>query len=90
MSPYSHSAQQSSFSLLARAFAFRAGARFTGLLDPAFFQSLADKHHVPFGQGPDDTFNPEVTLWAWLRNYPKTRVDHHESGQVGDVFGVFG
>jgi hypothetical protein len=66
MSCYSPVDQQPTFGLLSRAFAFRPGARFTGLLEPAFFASLADKHHVHFGTGASDTFNPAVTLWAWL------------------------
>jgi hypothetical protein len=66
MSSYCHSSQQTSFSILSRAFALRPGARFTGLLDPAFFQELAERHHVDFGSGKDDTFNPAVTLWGWL------------------------
>jgi hypothetical protein len=66
MSSYSHSSEQSSFSCLSRAFAYRRGARFTGLIEPAFFQSLADKHHVHFGSAKDDTYNPAVTTWAWL------------------------
>jgi hypothetical protein len=66
MSCYSHPGEQSSFACLSRAFAFRPDGRFTGLFDPTFFQSLADKHHVHFGSGKDDTFNPAVTAWAWL------------------------
>src|SRR5262245_32374605 len=66
MSCYPSCSRPPTFSLLARAFAFRPGARFTGLLDPAFFQSLADKHRVHFGAGASDTFNPALTLWAWL------------------------
>jgi hypothetical protein len=55
-----------SFEILARTFAFREDARFTGLLSPAFFRSAADKHKLSFGGGKADTFNAEVTLWAWL------------------------
>ncbi len=66
MSSYSCRSPQPTFSLLARSFAFRPGARFTGLLDPSFFQRRADDHHLDFGSGPDDTFNPAVTTWAWL------------------------
>jgi len=55
-----------SFALLATTFVFSHGARFTGLLEPAFFQRLAEKHRVAFGNGPKHTFNPAVTLWAWL------------------------
>jgi putative transposase len=65
-SSYSGPSGQSTFSLLSRAFAFCAGARFTGLLDPAFFQSHADRHAVRFGSGQHDVFDPGVTLWAWL------------------------
>jgi hypothetical protein len=57
---------QSTFALLAAAFAYCPGARFTGLLGPAFFQDLADRHAVHFGEGEKDTYNPAVTLWAWL------------------------
>jgi hypothetical protein len=66
MSSYSHSPEQSSFSVLSRAFAFCSGTRFTGLFGPSFFQGLADKHDVHFGSGQDDTFNPGVTTWGWL------------------------
>ena len=55
-----------SFGLLAATFVFSHGARFTGLLEPAFFQRLAEQHRVAFGNGPKHTFNPAVTLWAWL------------------------
>src|ERR1700691_465285 len=55
-----------SCALLATTFVFAHGARFTGLLEPAFFQRLAEKHRVAFGSGAQDTFNPAVTLWAWL------------------------
>jgi hypothetical protein len=56
------------FSLLSRAFAFCPHARFTGLLgpDPDFFRQAADRHCVRFGSGPADTFDPAITLWAWL------------------------
>lgn len=57
---------QPTFALLSRSFAFRPHARFTGLLDPAFFQQHADHHALAFGQGDQDTFNAPVTLWAWL------------------------
>src|SRR2546423_8840040 len=60
MPSYSGAADQPTFSLLSRAFAFRQGARFTGLLDPAFFRKVAAKHQVHFGAGADDTFSPEV------------------------------
>lgn len=63
---YPQRPRQSTFSLLSRAFAFCSGARFTGLLDPASFQSHADRHAVRFGSGQCDTFDPAVTLWAWL------------------------
>ena len=66
MSSYSDSSPQPTFSLLSRAFAFRPGARFTGLLEPSFFQRLADDHNLDFASGPNDTFNPPVTTWAWL------------------------
>jgi hypothetical protein len=65
-SSYSGQSGQSTFSLLSRAFAFCPGARFTGLLDPAFFQAQADRHAVRFGSGQGDVFDPAVTLWAWL------------------------
>lgn len=63
---YPPDAAQPTFALLSRSFAFRPQARFTGLLDPAFFQQHADRHRVAFGQGNHDTFNAPVTLWAWL------------------------
>lgn len=66
MSSYPSSNPAPTFSLLSRSFAFRAGARFTGLLQPEFFQRLADQHNLHFGSGHDDTFNPAVTTWAWL------------------------
>ena len=66
MSSYPDSPGQPNFSLLARSFAFRPGARFTGLLEPAFFQRLAERHHIDFGSGNDDTFNPAVVSWGWL------------------------
>lgn len=66
MSFYPHRTARPSFSLLSLAFAFCPGARFSGLLDPAFFQGIADKHAVHFGQGDEDTYCPAVTLWTWL------------------------
>lgn len=66
MSFYPNASGRSAFSLLSLAFAFCPDARFTGLLAPSFFQSLADKHSVSFGQGHDDTFCPSVTVWTWL------------------------
>jgi hypothetical protein len=57
---------QPTFALLSRCFGFRPEARFTGLLDPAFFQGHADAHRLRFGQGQGDTYNAPVTLWAWL------------------------
>jgi len=63
---YPPGAAQPTFALLSRAFAFRPQARFTGLLDPAFFQQHADRHQLAFGLGDADTFNAPVTLWAWL------------------------
>jgi len=66
MSSYPSSPQQPTFSLLSRSFAFCPGARFTGLLEPAFWEALAQQHHVHFGAGAGDTFNAPVTLWAWL------------------------
>jgi hypothetical protein len=65
-SSYPPPSAQSTFALLSRAFAFCPGARFTGLLDPAFFQGFADQSRVRFGAGDGDTFDPAVTLWAWL------------------------
>jgi hypothetical protein len=52
--------------LLSRSFAFREGARFTGLLGPAFFQDLADSHKLRFGDAPRHTYNLPLTLWACL------------------------
>ena len=66
MSSYSASSEPPTFSLLSRCFAFRTDARFTGLLDPDFFQGLADEHHLRFGSSAGDTYNPAVTTWAWL------------------------
>src|SRR5437588_63207 len=66
MSFYSSSPPPPTFSLLGRSFAFRPGATFTGLLEPAFFQRLADRHGLRFGSGRGDTFNVAVTSWAWL------------------------
>src|SRR5216684_5455234 len=66
MSSYPATTERPTFSLLSRSFAFRKDARFTGLLDPAFFQRLADDHDLHFGQGQANTFNPAVTTWAWL------------------------
>lgn len=57
---------RSTFWLISAAFVFRQGARFSGLLDPSFFQSLADRFAVRFGAGAGDTFDPGLTLWAWL------------------------
>src|SRR5947209_4687510 len=48
---YPPRASQPTFALLSRAFAFRAQARFTGLLEPAFFQRHADRHQLASGQG---------------------------------------
>ena len=59
-------AAQPTGALLSGAFAFRPPARFTGLLDPAFFQQHADRHQLAFGQGDHATFNAPVTLGAWL------------------------
>jgi Transposase DDE domain len=58
--------EKSTFSLLSRAFAFCPNARFTGLLDPTFFRSLAEQFRVRFGSSADDTFDLPLTLWAWL------------------------
>jgi hypothetical protein len=66
MSSYTPVAQQPTSSLLSRAFVFRQDARFTGLLEPAFFGSLADEYQLHFGSAAADTFNPAVTTWAWL------------------------
>jgi hypothetical protein len=66
MSCYPTTGEPPTFSLLSRCFAYRQGARFTGLLAPEFFQSIADKHDVHFGEGQGDTFNAPVTTWAWL------------------------
>jgi hypothetical protein len=66
MSAYSPDTAPPTSCLLARSFAFRPGTRFTGLLEPAFFQRLADQHNLHFAEGPNDTFNPAVTTWAWL------------------------
>jgi Transposase DDE domain len=66
MSFYSSNSTKPDFALLSRSFAFRSRATFTGLLEPSFFQDLADKHDLHFGQGEGDTFNPAVTTWAWL------------------------
>ncbi len=63
---YPAAADQPTFALLSRTFAFRTQARFSGLLDPAFFQRHADRHRLDFGRGHHDTFNAPVTLWAWL------------------------
>lgn len=66
MSSYPTTSEPPTFSLLSRSFAFRPGTTFTGLLKPSFFQAPADEHHVLFGQGKSDTYNPPVTTWAWL------------------------
>src|SRR4051812_36832442 len=55
MSSYPTIPEQPTFSLLSRCFAFRQGARFTGLLEPSFFQGVADEHRLHFGSGPTDT-----------------------------------
>jgi hypothetical protein len=65
-SSYQPPSGRSTFWLLSRAFAFCPGARFTGLLHPAFFQDAADRHSVRFGTGHADTFDCALTLWAWL------------------------
>ncbi len=54
------------FDLLSRSFAYRPEARFTGLLQPYFWQRHAQHHHVSFGHGEHDTFSESLTLWAWL------------------------
>jgi hypothetical protein len=66
MSSYPPPCGRPTFWLISKAFAFCPHARFTGLLDPSFFQAHADRHRVCFGRGQDDTFDPGVTLWAWL------------------------
>src|SRR5262245_21968418 len=66
MSSYPSSPEQPTFALLSRSFAYRQGARFTGLLEPSFFQGVTDEHGLDFGCGRDDTYNPAVTTWAWL------------------------
>jgi hypothetical protein len=66
MPSYAETGPRPDFSLLARTFGYRPGARFTGLLEPSFFEELAAKHDVEFGQGQHDTFSPAVTTWAWL------------------------
>src|SRR5258707_5763075 len=66
MSFYPHGPDRPTFSVLSRAFAYCPNARFTGLLAPAFFQSVAQSFAVRFGSGAGDTFDPAVTLWAWL------------------------
>jgi hypothetical protein len=66
MSSYPPSSAKPDFSLLSRSFAFIPGATFTGLLEPQFFQDLADEHGLHFGSGPNDTFNPPIITWAWL------------------------
>src|SRR5438445_9963361 len=58
--------ERSTFWLISAAFAFCPAARFTGLLDPAFFQQAADRFALRFGCGAGDTFDPALTLWAWL------------------------
>src|SRR5262249_50058531 len=63
---YPTAADKPTWDLLARCFAFRPGARFTGLLDPTFFQRLAQRPGVGLGEGPDDTFNAPLTVWAWI------------------------
>jgi putative transposase len=66
VSSYPAVGEPPTFALLSRCFAFRPDARFTGLLGPDFFSGPADKHHLHFGSGKGDTFNPPVTTWAWL------------------------
>src|SRR5438309_1796687 len=65
-SSYPEPGAKPSWDLLARTFAYRPGARFTGLLSPSLFQRVAERHEVDFGNGKHDTFSPVVTLWAWL------------------------
>ena len=65
-SSYPPPSGRSTFCLLSRAFAFCPGARFTGLLGLSFFQGHADRFRLRFGSGNDDTFDPAITLWAWL------------------------
>jgi hypothetical protein len=66
MFSYPSSTAKPTWTLLSRSFAFRAGARFTGLLSPTFFQQHAQRHAVCFGAGDTDTFSAPVALWAWL------------------------
>src|SRR5947209_8777401 len=66
MPSYPQTAQPPDFSLISRSFAFREGARFTGLIGPDFFQGIADEHGAHFGAGKGDTYNAPVTCWAWL------------------------
>ena len=65
-SSYPTSGDPPTFSLLSHCFAHRRDATFTGLLQPEFFQDIADRHDVHFGSGKADTFNAPVTTWAWL------------------------